>query len=185
RQWDHLVGRVLNVEEFALSMERTCALLQSGRNTLPPALLEGAFSLFARDPPQVNIWSSTHGIPPGPLVDVLELLAGLSLACRGSLDEKLSFLFSLFDVDSTGTLSEDDVGAMISTCASALTRVGLLNRTSEDEVDFIAAMAFVDEKGRTADTLDLYDFKRWAKSAEHTTRVMEILSLVHRLSRTI
>lgn len=132
----------------------------------------------------------------------MELFSGLALTCRGTVKVKLAVLFYLFDSGETGVLTEDDLGAMISSCASVLLQLGLSPRISSDEAAFAAGEPFGHQQSRAigsitagdcskselereADEIDQPEFLKWAQRAELPAGALELLALPHRLSRVI
>lgn len=188
------------VSDYALSTEDTHTLLK--RVGLPLKLTDGICDLLARPLPRANTWSRARGIVPGRRVDVFELFAGLALTCRGTMEETLSLLFSLFDVGGNGVLGEDDLGALIFSCASVLRRLGFSLPLTADDSAYLAGEAFLGNgRGRSGGTgekkyghesdefgreeLDLPMFLRWAQRAEIPIRAFEVLALPHRFSRAV
>ncbi|CAM9252372.1 unnamed protein product [Ectocarpus sp. 12 AP-2014] len=194
RRWNRLVRKPLAVSSYSLSPQQAEDLL--GPVGIPLTLIRRTFDAFARRRQRSCSWSRARGEAPGRRVDALELFSGLALTCRATVKGKLSLLFSLFDSGETGVLTVDDLGAMISSCASFLRTIGLCPPISSDEAAFIAGGAFGLEQGRIvdsssnglecdADEISLPIFLAWAKRAELPARALELLALPHRLSRTV
>ena len=169
---------------------------------MPPALIRRAFGTFARRRERSSSWSRVLGEAPEHRIDALELFSGLALTCRAPLREKLSILFYIFDSGETGALTEDDLGAMISSCASVLRHLKLSLPISSDEAAFAAGAAFGHLRTRVtgsptdgggeccelecdADEIDLSSFLTWAQRAELPCYALEILALPHRLSKMV
>lgn len=182
------------MSNYSLSPQQAEDLL--GLVGMPSTLIRRTFDAFARRRQRSCSWSRARGEAPGRRVDALELFSGLALTCRATVKGKLSLLFSLFDSGETGVLTEDDVGAMISSCASFMRNIGLCLPISSDEAAFIAGGAFGLEQGRIvgssssglecdADEISLPVFLAWAQRAELPARALELLALPHRLSRTV
>lgn len=186
RRWDNLVRKPLAVGDCALSLDEASNLLQAVG--VPSPLIAGIFDIFARRKNRSNCWSRAVGGVPERRVDALELFAGLTLTCRATVQEKLSIIFSLFDCRETGILVEDDLGALISSCASFLCRLGLSIPISNDEAAFVAGGVFalakepVSSRMSHADEISLPEFMLWARQAKLPIHAMELLSLPHRLS---
>ncbi|CAM9243711.1 unnamed protein product [Ectocarpus sp. 4 AP-2014] len=194
RRWNRLVRKPLAVSSYSLSPQQAEDLL--GPVGMPLTLVRRTFDAFARRRQRSCSWSRARGEAPGRRVDALELFSGLALTCRATVKGKLSLLFSLFDSGETGVLTVDDLGAMISSCASFLRNIGLCLPISGDEAAFIAGGAFGLEQGRIvdssssglecdADEISLPVFLAWAQRAELPARALELLALPHRLSRTV
>lgn len=188
------------VSDCALSVEDTHALLK--RVDLPSRLVDAICDLLARPLPRASAWSRARGVAPGRRVDLFELFAGLALTCCGTRKESLSLLFSLFDISGEGVLGRDDIGALVSTCASVLCRLGLSLHLTVDESAYLAGEAFLgnsqgcsegsggteygnenDELGR--EELNFPMFLRWAQRAEFPIRAFEVLALPHHFSRVV
>lgn len=158
------------------------------------ALIRHAFDAFARRQQRSSSWSRVLGEAPERRIDALELFSGLALTCRATLKDKLSILFYLFDSGETGVLTEDDLGTMISSCASVLRHLKLSLPISTDEAAFAAGAAFGHqddgscsnrELAHDVDEIDLSSFLTWAQRAELPTCALEMLELPHRLSRIV
>lgn len=157
---------------------------------MPSSLIQRTFEVFARRPQRSNSWSVVLGEAPDRRIDALELFTGLALTCRGTLKNKLSTLFLLYDIGETGVLVEDDLGALISSCASFLHRLGLTLPISIDEAAFVAGEAVAMSCGSTTttvstDEIDRLMFVTWAQRAKLPARVLELLALPHRFSRIV
>lgn len=185
---------------YSLSRQQTQDLLQPVG--MPATLIERAFDAFARRQQRSSSWSRVLGEAPNRRVDALELFSGLALTCRGTVKAKLEVLFFLFDSGETGVLTEDDLGAMISSCASILRQLGLSLPISSDQAAFAAGEPFGHQQSRTmgsttagdcsdsgvearADEIDQTEFLEWARRAELPARALELLALPHRISRTV
>lgn len=188
RRWNHLVRKPLAVGDCALSSKEATDLLQAVG--VPSTLVDGIFDVFARRKQRSNCWSRAVGEVPERRADALELFAGLALTCRATVEEKLSTIFSLFDCGETGVLVEDDIGALISSCASFLCRLGLSAPISNDEAAFVAGGVFARTKESAsasstllyADGISLPGFLSWAQKATLPVGALELLTLPHRFS---
>lgn len=201
RRWDHLVQRPLAASTYSLSLRQTEDLLQP--MGIPSSLVRRIFSSFARRLQCSGSWSRVLDEAPERRIDALGLFSGLALTCRGTANDKLAVLFSLFDPSEAGLLTEDDLGAMISSCASFLHHLGLSTPLSGDEASFAAGEPFgrqqapaaqcaaafggdtTSEPPYPADDINFATFRDWAHSAELPTRALGLLALPHRLSRII
>lgn len=199
RRWDHLVQKPLAVSAYSLSLQQAEDLLRSVG--MPLTLIRCAFKTFARRQERSSSWSRVLGEAPERRIDALELFSGLALTCRASLNDKLTILFCLFDTAEAGVLTVDDLGAMISSCASVLRQLGLSLPVSNDEAAFAAGAAFGHpqpqgtgsagvgcsnyELACDVDEIDLPLFLTWAQRAKLPICALEMLALPHRLSRMI
>lgn len=189
----------LPVSTYSLSLRQAQDLL--GSVGMSSALILRVFDTFARRRERSCSWSRVLGEAPESRIDALELFSGLALTCRATLKEKMSILFYLFDAGETGVLTEDDLGAMVSSCASVLRHLKLSLPISNDEAAFVAGAAFGHQQSRgtgsttadcgnyerecDVDEIDLPSFLTWAQRAELPSRALEILALPHRLSRMV
>lgn len=188
RRWDHLVRKPLAVGDCALSSKEATDLLQAVG--VPSILVDDIFDVFARRKQRSNCWSRAVGQVPERRADAMELFAGLALTCRATVEEKLTAIFSLFDCGETGVLVEDDLGALISSCASFLCRLGLSAPISNDEAAFVAGGVFARTKESAsasstllyADGIGLPTFLSWAQKAKLPVGALELLTLPRRFS---
>lgn len=191
------------MSDYALSVEDTHALLK--RVGFPLTLIRRICDIFIHPLPQANTWSRARGTVPGSRVDVFELITGLALTCRGTAKETLTLLFSLFDVGGNDVLAEDDLGALIYSCASVLRRLGFSLPITPDDSAFIAGEAFLEnskshsaggniggeeyddgaQNGCGREELHLKTFLDWAQRAEFPVHAFEVLALPHRFSRAL
>lgn len=194
-----MVQKPLPVSAYSLSLRQAQDLLRSVG--MSSALIRRAFNTFARRRERSSCWSRALGEAPERRIDALELFSGLALTCRAPLKEKLSILFYLFDSGETGVLTEDDLGAMISSCASVLRHLQLSLPISNDEAAFAAGAAFGYQQGWDTgskndgcgdckrecdvDEIDLPLFLTWAQQAALPSYALEILALPHRLSSIV
>lgn len=170
---------------------------------IPSGLVMRIFSSFARRPKCSGSWSRVIDESPERRIDALGLFSGLALTCRGTVNDKLTIIFSLFDPSEAGVLTEDDLGAMVSSCASFLHRLGLSNKVSNDEASFAAGEPFGRQQAWAAgsaasfgshtgsgqhfstDEINFPAFWEWARSADLPTSALGLLELPHRLSRMV
>ncbi|CAM9540792.1 unnamed protein product [Scytosiphon promiscuus] len=170
---------------------------------IPCSLIRRIFSSFARRLKSSGSWSRVLNEAPQRRIDALGLFSGLALTCRATINDKLAIMFALFDPSESGTLTEDDLGAMVSSCASFLHHLGLSNPISNDEAAFAAGAAFDRQQAWAAssaatlcgttsseprcypDEIHFLAFSNWARSAELPTRAMGLLELPHRFSRVV
>jgi Ca2+-binding EF-hand superfamily protein len=47
-------------------------------------------------------------------VDYEEFVCGLAVTCRGSWEEKVEFIFNIYDVHSVGAVSREELTALVS-----------------------------------------------------------------------
>ncbi|GBG25031.1 Hypothetical Protein FCC1311_012482 [Hondaea fermentalgiana] len=103
-------------------------------------------------------------------VSVLEALCGLAMLCKGSPQEKLYFIFDLFDEHEYGELVEDQVLALCTIAARAASRLGnLVPQASERDVarwvdDLFSKICASSPEQRYA-RLSRSDFAQWIQSS--------------------
>ncbi|CAM9398576.1 unnamed protein product, partial [Chrysoparadoxa australica] len=98
------------------------------------------------------------------------------------LEEKCSFLLSVWDIDSKGALTEDELAALITSCAKTLCLIGLGAMPNQLEVAYQAGQAFQDGHGITRTELSQSDFIEWVKRSTYTADVVKKLDLISRFS---
>ncbi|KAJ1455748.1 hypothetical protein M885DRAFT_464057 [Pelagophyceae sp. CCMP2097] len=70
---------------------------------------------IATNPANTVIWPRFAEYDSGTEVNILEVLAGLAVSCRGTLEGKVQFVFKLFDFDDDGQLNYDEVVMLLFT----------------------------------------------------------------------
>lgn len=118
-------------------------------------------------------------------MDVFEVFALLSTLCRGSLADKASLLFAVFDVDNTSDMSEDELALLINATNSALSKLRIIDVMAEDEVEYAVALAFTDHSGRTRHHFSPVDFLYWIRTHETPLGLLGPLSLLAKLQDII
>ena len=66
-------------------------------------------TLFNLDPESLNIIFDAFDLDHSGGLDLSEMIAGFSFICRGTLEEKLRFLFYQYDEDSSGFLETKEI----------------------------------------------------------------------------
>lgn len=62
-------------------------------------------------------------------IELRELISGLSFLCKGDLNEKMKFVFNLFDSDNNGYLDKEEVKAMHVYMKNSVSRMHFLQST--------------------------------------------------------
>ncbi|KAH3762586.1 hypothetical protein Pelo_5547 [Pelomyxa schiedti] len=71
-------------------------------------------------------------------VDFLELATGMSILCKGNKEEKISFLFKLFDRDGDGTISLEEVREAIQLSLAACEKLLSVHNLSFHDLNFVS-----------------------------------------------
>ena len=82
-------------------------------------------------------------------------------------------------------MSEDELALLIFSVNSGLSKLRLVDKASEDEVDYSVTRAFVDAKGRTRQHFSPDDFLYWVRTNKTPLAALDSLSLLARLQRII
>jgi len=165
-------GKVaLSLATFKLGLERLCQCgLQLNRNLEETPFGERLFQLL-----DTNQDGS---------VDLQEFVCGLSLLCKGSVEEKLEFSFKAYDIDGNGFISKDELAQMfkrawISGFRALCSTHGNEELSMEDLNEFSEEMAtlFADNAFDTLDTngdgqLSFEEFKEFALAEPKITATL-------------
>ncbi|CAM9239606.1 unnamed protein product [Phaeothamnion confervicola] len=57
-------------------------------------------------------------------IDYEEFITGLAVTCRGSWDEKIAFIFNIYDVHGTGTVGREELAALLNHVPRSVMRFG-------------------------------------------------------------
>ena len=81
---------------------------------------------------------SKHSTHPPSLqngtIELKELISGLSFLCKGDLQEKIRFVFNLFDVDKSGELDKSEIQKMHDYMKSSVQRMHLIQDAAEQKI---------------------------------------------------
>ena len=77
------------------------------------------------------------------LLDLLEIMSGLAMLCDNTLEEKVAFLYDIFDFRRSGEMFEDEVVLLFECVACALSRIGILDEPDDEDIETAAADLFV------------------------------------------
>jgi len=150
----------LSRETFVAAYAR---LLESQEVELPTDSIQNAvFDLFDRDENHV--------------VDMMELICGISLLCSGSEDEKIHAVFNVFDENGDGFISMDEMFKFLTSVFKVVLTpnvMGVMNSmgvTVESAEDLASVTAL--ECFKTADLnqdgkLSVTEFKNWFYAPRH------------------
>jgi len=138
-------------------VETYAALLQAHEVECPPESVQNAvFDLFDRDDNNV--------------VDMMELICGISLLCSGSEDDKIQAVFKVFDENGDGFISMDEMFKFLTSVFKVVLTpnvIGVMNSmgVTVDSAEDLASVTAL-ECFRTADLnndgkLSIVEFKNW------------------------
>ena len=114
-------------------------------------------------------------------IDFGEFVFTLSLACVGNVDQKLRFLFDLFDTNKDGEISLEELSQLLLTSMSFVKRLSPSDRDNMDMKEVLGDEAFewweghrqrLTESAQSAGHLTFEEFKQWA---EHNLEVTDFL----------
>eukprot|EP00727_Mastigamoeba_balamuthi_P011623 m51a1_g7083 putative calcium-binding protein (260) ;mRNA; r:10162-11479 len=118
------------------------------------------------------------------VLDLAEFVTGLSLLCKGSIDEKLELCFKAYDIDGNGSISRDELtlmfkSAWISGFRALCAAHGNDGLSDQDLVEFAEEMAtlFAENAFDTLDTngdgqLSFEEFKQFALAEPKITATL-------------
>lgn len=96
-------------------------------------------------------------------VFILEPLTLLTLFCDGVLDEKISFIFELFDFEKRGRLVHADMVMLIEAVTAGAHKLGIVeNRATIDQVEDMALDMFRRADTNLDETVSVTEFVEWA-----------------------
>ena len=113
------------------------------------------------------------------VADMLELFAGLGVICDSTVDEKVSFIFELFDFANKGDLVEDEATMMLECVAGAFVKIGLVVRPTDDELEFCSGYIFTSKHdGSTKESITLDEFRKWATRDPASLEILTSLDCI-------
>ena len=92
------------------------------------------------------------------LVDALEFLAAMAIVSGMSHEEKIAFVFGVFDFDESGVLTVDETILALRSALSGLCKLSGLDLPPETEVERLAVGAFADARAIEGATIDRVAF---------------------------
>ena len=128
------------------------------------------------------------------LIDMLEVFAGIAIICSGPEEDKLRFLFGLFDFGGKGELSEDEMTMLLDAVGGGFNRLGLMPNFRDDDIEYMTASVFTEESmesmgggggegggglaGQTMAALQVDGFIEWMTTSEHPAQLVDQLKCV-------
>ena len=88
------------------------------------------------------------------LVDALEFLAAMAVVSGMSHEQKVAFVFGVFDFDESGALTVDETILALRSCLSGLCKLSGLDLPPETEVERLAVGAFAGARAIEGATID-------------------------------
>ena len=88
-------------------------------------------------------------------IDFREFICGLSITCHGSREDKLRWAFNMYDIDKSGTITEDELTDIIRSIYNMMTESDF-QLSEEDTAERLAERLFLqmDEDGDGEVTID-------------------------------
>jgi len=124
----------------------------------------------------------------GEHVSFLDILQVLTIFCRGSVEEKGTLLFELFNFTGSGRMSELELIRFIVKASDNFQKLKLTGalEVTMDDARYIAMLARVREDGSDLlPFLQLADFQRFLKTNAVTVAIMKIVDTLNRLYLTM
>ena len=104
-------------------------------------------------------------LPHAQKADLAEILVSVALTAEGTFEDRMWFLFEIFDLNNDGTLQRDELHALLSTVARATTKLQL-TLTSTDGIAIEVAVASALCYGGRGD--DLLSYSGIAEIHDHS-----------------
>ncbi len=110
------------------------------------------------------------------LIDALEFLGAFSVLSGMSQEQKVNFIFSIYDFDESGQLSVDEMALAIKSTITGLTKLSGVNMPLEADLENIALQAFLgaDEDGDQLITRD--EFTKYCQNTPEIVSWIEFYS---------
>ena len=89
-------------------------------------------------------------------IDFYEFMCGLSITCHGSREDKLRWAFNMYDINKSGTITEDELYEIIKSIYSMMADDTKINEDEEDLPERLSERLFLqmDEDGDGEITID-------------------------------
>jgi Ca2+-binding EF-hand superfamily protein len=104
------------------------------------------------------------------LVDAMEVITGIAFFANATLDEKIQFIFNLYDFDELGTITMDELNILMRTTCRTMAKIGSMNTPGGDDLQAYSLEVFKFCREDPDGELSLADFTRWAASKQHLLR---------------
>lgn len=116
-----------------------------------------------------SLWDSKEN----GLVDALELFSCLVMFSKSNFDDKVVFLFEVFDFNGLHCLTVIDIEYLVSCCLTSLLKVHQCYEAFEPEQDKISHL--VSQTFKPGDVVNLSSFLKFAKSNEAIAELMAVI----------
>ena len=116
---------------------------------------------------------------PNGIADILEVFAGMCVLSSAGVEEKVDFLFSIFDFASKGDVTEDEATMTMECVCSSFVKLGLIVMPTDDELEFCSGWLFTKEDGTgSKEYVSLEEFRAWANTEPAALELLEMLNCV-------
>jgi len=113
------------------------------------------------------------------VADVLEIFAGFCVISDANVEDKVQFLFSIFDFAAKGDVTEDEATMAMECVCSSFVKLGLIVMPTDDELEFCSGWLFTKEDGTgTKEYVSLEEFRAWADTEPASLELLETLNCV-------
>ena len=113
------------------------------------------------------------------VADLLEVFAGMAVITEAPVEDKVQFLFSIFDFSEKGDVTEDEATLAMECVCSSFVKLGLIVMPSDEELEFCSGWLFTeDDFSGSKEYVSLKEFSEWAKTAPAPLELLEMLNCV-------
>ncbi|CAN0063286.1 unnamed protein product [Pylaiella littoralis] len=114
------------------------------------------------------------------LIDALECLASLAIMSGMSMEQKIRYIFGIYDFDESGVLSVDETILALRSTISGLCKLCGLDPPLESEIEAITLMAFQQSAGQEDEaSIDAASFTTFCQNTPEVTSWIHYCGLVH------
>eukprot|EP00736_Rhodelphis_marinus_P007849 Rmarinus@m.1239 len=100
------------------------------------------------------------------VIDYEEFVCGLSICCRGTVDEKIEWVFNVHDINDTGSIDREDLTSMLSGIPPSALKMLLIHDVENDGLPHLVGN-ILSEFGKTKPgSLSLPEFKEWIVASD-------------------
>ena len=79
------------------------------------------------------------------VADLLEVFAGMAVITEAPVEDKVQFLFSIFDFSEKGDVTEDEATLAMECVCSSFVKLGLIVMPSDEELEFCSGWLFTED----------------------------------------